>query len=64
MGIKKKSCVVELIEVDGELVIPLTPWIAYDLGWKVDDELVWKVLDDGTCIIQKVNEVVEPSDEQ
>lgn len=44
---------VELIEEDGELILPFPEELMKELGWKVGDTLQWIDNNDGTFTIVK-----------
>ena len=43
-------------ELNDELFIPIPQKLLDELGWTVDDDLVWKVTVGGVAILSKVEE--------
>lgn len=45
--------IVELIEEDGELVLPIPPEFMKELNWKEGDIMTWIDNEDGTFTLKK-----------
>lgn len=50
-------CYVEVIEENGELLIPIPEDMLEELGWKPEDTLVWLDNKDGSFSIKKFVDV-------
>jgi hypothetical protein len=48
--------IVEVQEVDGDLVLPIPQEILDELGWVVDDLLVWDISESGVVILSKLKD--------
>jgi hypothetical protein len=48
--------IVEVQEVDGDLVLPIPQEILDELGWVVDDLLVWGISESGVVILSKLKD--------
>lgn len=50
--------IVEVQEVDGDLVLPIPQEILDELGWVVDDLLVWDISESGVVILSKLKDQI------
>ena len=37
----------------GDLILPFPPELLEEAGWKEGDTIVWKMQEDGSCILEK-----------
>lgn len=51
--------IVELIEEDGELVLPIPPEFMKELNWKEGDIMTWIDNEDGTFTLRKKDNTPE-----
>jgi hypothetical protein len=56
-----KSYTVTLVEADdgsGDLILPIPDELWKELGWEVNDTINWKIREDGTAILSKIQQSV------